>query len=691
MSFQEIHSILKANSSTKLPFALDELQKQPTEEYTLFYRAVTRDEQVAVNACKQRATDAARKLKPLGKSTKKEALEFRAIAIKNLVEIRDRQLAFALFEGVETRNSLVSFRARVYQCKNVDALRVALEHKDQFTCPFRRLNLFYFLERALPQDHQKVANHAIELLVLSKNPDDVNSLFGMLADIPQQDRPLFLQELVQFLRHISSEEWHTLVPILAKVPGAQRSLYVRETCALFLEETGSNPEEVKAALEAVVELGDPAPIVAISRQITRQCFDGEYIGSVVRQVASYPIAARQDVVERVLRVMAAATSGILFYETLTKFTNLAPSQMNFVEEEIKVLFGNYFPEDSDEVLAILDQVQRPPSVEQIARMSVVVPEDNIDAYRMTLARQDLYENPLQVLENLVELFQARESNDLHITFLGVVAEDDGALSQEFIATLVSEVCKKLNLARRQENGLYRPENAALKQEEKRALEGLGELLRFLLNSRRQYLIGQLFDMSVFHALKHLTEAHLTGSIENNFDGFLGVYEKMCQEFSVDQNEIVWMKRAQNRELAVERLEGVLTPCIAIKRGMLASRLRKVTEQELEASELFLKLQGRLSNDYVISQVRFKPGIPERKQRWVLDWLSHVDKEAMKRFLRGLTGGTSLGQKELYISNTAGNFKFDSCKSVLYIPFDILEEQAAMASLIEGEIPSYTDI
>src|SRR5262245_18733998 len=97
--FQTIFNVLKTTRST-LPDEVAELCTQSKDVYNRFFKEITFTEQAALNACRQRANEACRKLQRLDKKSPPEvAKSLSSLAIANILEIRGFQLLFILFQG----------------------------------------------------------------------------------------------------------------------------------------------------------------------------------------------------------------------------------------------------------------------------------------------------------------------------------------------------------------------------------------------------------------------------------------------------------------------------------------------------------------------------------------------------------------------------------------------------------------
>lgn len=676
MTFAAIAKTLGA----PLPVQVAELCNQPAHEYTDFFKAISAQEQLLINACRQRATDACRKLQPLGTYSTKEPATLREIALANCATIRIRQQIYYYFSDLP--GDMTTFRQKVHQFKDPELIRVAIPYKDRLECPYLRLDLLYFLERVAPDARETIAPIALSILQRPTKSKHTVHLFGILSGIPLNDRLLFLESLSQFVAYLPSEHWHEMGQILAKSHNKAESL--RQTVSLFPEGMQQKPHEVKNALRAVSELQNLDAVASI-RLLTNRCLDGSYICPIIRHVARLPQQERDDVVERVLQLMLDANAGILIYKTLMKLINLAIEQRDWITRHIEAVLSDYSRENVQEVLNLLDEIGPPPSLEQIRQHAIVIPDEEIDCYRMELSHDDLTDNPIQLLFNFVELIQSKKCHALKITFFDSPAVDNGGPSQEFISILVAEVCKKLKLTRRNENGLYRLYKEELTTEEKQIYEALGQLFMFLLNAKRKYVTGHLFDMSLFVALSELDNS-LMPFDDDNFKALFQIYEEMCKEF--DQKTVEHMKSA-SREECIAAMKGFMVPCMAIKRGMLDSPF---AQQKIPAEKLFHSIQGSLSNSFVYSQIRFKPGIPAAKQEWFKAWILGIDTQKLRSFLYGLTGGFALGEKTLTVATSPDNIHFHTCDdSTLEVPFSHINSPELFASLIEGELTHFTTV
>lgn len=681
MVFHNISSTLTTYSQQPLPTGAVELIAQPQHEYTRIFQAITNDEQKAINACRQKAGDACRKLRKLQPEQPEKATKLCNIAISNLVKIRQRQHIFAYFEGADDRFPLDNFRDRVRQANDFDALKVAMQYKNELTCPYQRLNLFYFLQRAFPEHRESAAPHIVALLVRFIQADQIEGIFRVMAHIPKVDKGPFLEQLDLFCSSLPEDRWEAIEPILTPLPTKKRRLYLEQTLSLLPKEIHIDSKEVRSTLKAVSILKNGDDVVQLSRPLTERCLDGNYIAAIVRYVDRMNPDERQDVVERVLPLMLDASAGILLYETARKLTGLHVKQRNWVQREIEAMLGNYSREDADQTLELLDQVEPPPSLEHIERMEVVIPDENLDCYRMEICRDELYTSPSQILLNLVELFQKEEKSSLQITFLGEAAVDKGGPGQEFVSILIDQVCKKLKMDRRMENGLYRPSKSDLSQEEKQLYGALGQLFRFLLNSRQKYVIGQFFDMSLFVALHKLSDETLT-----DFE----IYEQMEREFDPNKVALQRMKQAPQEDVD-ETIKGFLEPCKAIKAGMQDSPFTAITEETQDPQTLFLDLQGSIKNSFVVAQIEFKAGVSPLHQQWIQEWILGLDAQKMKTFIFSLTGGFALGQKKLFVSNHTDKVLYNTCDTCLEVPFHAIPTKELLIKLLEGDFVKFNHV
>ena len=312
----------------------------------------------------------------------------------------------------------------------------------------------------------------------------------------------------------------------------------------------------------------------------------------------------------------------------------------------------------------------------------------LDKYRLEVSRDDLKRCPLEVLNTLCNLFQTEKKTELQVTFIGEPSVDVGGPGQEFITTLVEEVCKALVPAK-DESSLFRPYLRTLKPEHTKALEQLGALLLFCLHSSAKFVIGRQLDPALFVALNKLNKDLITTNFEDidktRFKELFAIFEAMYSINEDDQAAILRMKTYMQEdgvslEPIIDAMRESLEPCFLLYKGMLSTPFSVDVLTEMPYQELEVALQGVLEPKLVVKKLNIRA--ENTPQEWVREWILGLTPTKMKRFLRLIAGTPALGKRMLNIEFSGQSVQFSTCTQTLTLPESSCTSKHSLFDMLE---------
>lgn len=325
------------------------------------------------------------------------------------------------------------------------------------------------------------------------------------------------------------------------------------------------------------------------------------------------------------------------------------------------------------------------------------PEGYDSVYKMDVARENLRNDPLQLLWTISEMMNKESAYELRIHFMNEPGIDAGGLGKEFISELFEGIKTKMRF-KEYSNGLYRPilpmknyEYQPLSYEEKQHYYQLGQLMMFCLNAEREYPIGMLFDQAVFTMLTKLQPKHFEKSFDEliatqeGFTELFAIYEAMNSDNEDDMRSLNIMKSylasEETREQTIETIQSIMkpimVPIIEIAKGMKAAPFAAIMWDDIQAmrpSLLSELLQGKVTREMIIEKLEFDESIPEDKQQWMKEWINQADFAKVQRFLFALTGARALGNKGLTIEPSSENVHFHTCTNTVELPLAAISSQ-----------------
>ena len=366
------------------------------------------------------------------------------------------------------------------------------------------------------------------------------------------------------------------------------------------------------------------------------------------------------------------------------------------------------------------------------------------AYYLEVAKEDLSERPLEVLDTLCQLFSQGVKGMLRITFLHEEGVDASGLGKELIGRLFRGLKEKLDF-KELPNGLYLPQAADqnLSDQEKRALNQLGMLIMFCFNAKREYPTGLIFDRGFFTTLVSLTDDQLNSSFqalledEKSYLQLVDIYAKMN---SVNEKEAATMERLKTyaapfteksddktlrgafasaaldydddfeaKGITIDNIkqhlkevqEGVrryikedfliphlipyFLPIVEIAKGMKAAPFHSTITwqrvQSLQPNILSDTLQGRLTHALVVEKLDFGEDISQEKQEWIKNWINTLSLKQLQLFVFGLTGAFALGNENLKIRSSP-HIYFHTCFNIVELPLDLATSQEMVNDMMK---------
>lgn len=331
------------------------------------------------------------------------------------------------------------------------------------------------------------------------------------------------------------------------------------------------------------------------------------------------------------------------------------------------------------------------SADQIAqkiRDIVFPPPRQIRAYKLKLHRDELKLHPEKILHTLNELFTKNISNKLTITFSGDRGVDEGGLSRQFIHTLLSELCLKMNF-QKCDNALFRPVMQKGDMNEKLTYRALGALILFCLNSHH-YPTGPLLDQGVFAALCHIS---IEKSFEDqSFDELFALLQKL---YSSSESDIKMTEhlRAQSTpeeiydQFFLSKLYPIYEIAVGMKHARFQSPLDFAAVQAMTPSKFSEKLQGKFSKDAILAKLQFDNTISAESRLLVRNWICEADEKKLKLFLFAISGSNAVGEDVKIFFDKGSSIAFHTCGFQVTLDFDAIKNTNDLAERMDVALTS----
>ncbi len=358
-----------------------------------------------------------------------------------------------------------------------------------------RVSLLDTIAQLPMDDRQDILRHAVP--ILEQHADRAQEIITEIQNTPQQEREQVMNCVSPLLQDILSFNVKSLISIVRGINSADREECVATTISL-LGENQSNTTSKMGILVAVNRLGS-------ERQAVLQHAN--------RLMAQFPVHIdRLSLLTTLLLVPAERRIELI--DLITPFL-----QQNVIASEVNIRMRQL----ANERFWLSIQIRSP------ARAPMADFGLPTDALRVEIARQDIKNNPLEVLGRLAEQLHEKAVRQLSVEFIGEAGIDASGLGREYMSSVMFETINKLN-PERLDNGLVR--QLPMQPGEEKRYNQLGEVMMFCLNSTREYPLGMNFDPGVFAILTKLKPEFFERSFDDivkddkGFEALLDIYVSM---------------------------------------------------------------------------------------------------------------------------------------------------------------------
>lgn len=670
-SFREIYGILSNTSTERTPNFLRTFSDQA---YQSIFEKASETEQQQLALYKDNALSAARQIIALP-SNAKEVGELRKTAIKNLLLIRHTQQLMALFNDFDESVNTTFFKNSIMQldfATRLDCVAKALSAKNRLVCPFKRKKLVELLAELHPDQRKDAKDALIAMLERCPGRNYEGMLYGFMTLVEPIERGPFMQDLSRLLAMTDAGNWQQLGQDLSLTSQIRRALLVRHTCSLVSPHVHLNSGTLSAIMRNVkMRLNSPEMLTTIA-PVTSRCTDATYIPLILQELCQQTEAERLSLVHYLIESLPAACDSNSVYEQLRQGAQLTVERRRQVLNVIRFLQNSPITRNF-----VLFHALHEPFM--MANLEELFASMTLDRYTLEIARDELTNSPLEVLDRLYKLLIAEKKTALQVTFRGERAIDAGGPAQEFVALLVEAVCEKLMQSKHE---LLRPCMRTLKPHEKTALEQLGALLIFCLHSSAKYVIGKQIDPSLFTALCRLNKELIDSS---DLQTLFSIYEEM---YSIHEDDIAALKKMKaylqqdgsSLEDIAETIKEALEPCFLLYKGMLSTPFAVDILDKMTPCELEEALQGVTAPQMVVKQLKI--AARAEVQEWIESWVLALPDEKLSHFLRLLTGTPTLNKRMLNIEFFGENLKFSTCTQTLTLPVSASESKTNLLDFLE---------
>lgn len=651
----------------------------------IFAKANLREQQLLAEY-KQKALDSVRELSVLP-SDSPSASQLRQIAIHNLRMIRHTQQLIALFDDFDESVNADYFRKVISEIPvhdRIDAVSKALSGKKILVCPFKRKKLVELLVAIAPEQRTSTKDALITMLAKCPGRDYENMIYGFLTLVRQEERGPFAQNLSHVLAILDVGNWQGLAEQLAQSTEARRAQIIYHVSQIVPHDLHLNSAMCAAIIRSVKTHLMQEEVLTSSARLTRMCTDPSYIPLMIQVLAQQTPQNQTSVVNFLHISFPVRLDSHALYEHLRRAIAMTAERREALQLVVSQIQNN-------PLRRLLTALQLMDMAYEMNDLEMQFSTMALDRYRLEVHREDLTNCPLEVLNTLYTLIQKEEKKALKITYIGEQAVDVGGPAQEFLTTLVEEVCKTLQPTQHTET-LFRPKISFIKPEHTKALEQLGALLIFCVHSPSKYVIGRQLNPALFVALCKLTQDLVACDFDalaaTHFEALFAIYEAMN---AIDEDDLAGLLRikayiAENSapiEPVIEAMREDLEPCILLYKGMLKTPFAVEILAKMKPEELEETLQGTLEPEMVVKQLAIKAA--QAPQEWIKEWILGLSPAKTKLFLRLITGTPALGKRMLNIEFFETTLQFSTCTQTLTLPVSACDSKRSMIYTLEDAL------
>ncbi len=485
----------------------------------------------------------------------------------------------------------------------------------QFDNPSQRAESV-LLFRRIPLDKRDKLTSAVSYLAKFCTTDLIQRHLEMFfRNVAEEAFPSYLPYLAFMLSRCNMSEW----ALTALEMGTHKQKIVPTLAKILKPVPKIGGQELSDLIKVAILFQDTPQVLRASTPLFLRCTDGACLSRIAYVVAKVQDPDRGRLVREVAEDVQEVTKGKQVYRRLL--------EVIFHRRNIEANRILVSPREIDIYLRL-----------EPSRFETLLNSPLYQGADIIIHSDELEMHPCSVLRSFVAFIEREQPSRITVNVLGTPFP-----SQEIVPKLLTSICRFMHFTELS-NGLFRPEMRALTPVEKSSYRDLGKFLMFCL--RRGLVVGNIFDKSLFIALKLLSEEHLQTDIsEETFDLFYPIYKAMRSHNEEDVRALAVCERemgVEAKENLLESMSMALEPCMVMKSEMMLPL--GVTAEELE-----IRLQGNLTADQILKQIQFIGASPEQQlsiEKWLLA-LDH-DPVKMRHFLSMVTGAPGLGPNPIRI-------------------------------------------
>ncbi len=616
VAFDRIWAILQNNSNYPLSPEVEEVCKLSPEQYAAIWQVLPYQDQAALTGHYQRVAACVRSI-PREDSTKKE--ELISNAVEGLLFIRDYQNRQRLTEGLEFNMDKVFLELAYYTVprdKRREAVRLVLDaNLPEASQRHAALTLLH---------HFGNQSFVLEVARVCRNSERVATLIKYILLI--RSNQFLMTMLAPMLTRFSPDYWAHIYDVCK-----DRPLITIPQAASLLQVLKSITSEEFCEVLTVVKSSEEDPrLVMQAVPLFNLCDEGSHAARILKEVVELLPRHRSQVLEQTIRQFPVSTDSSIIYMVLLQQKDIALQ------------------------LELARGVEAAP----LKREFIVNPDELIKCPEILLGKFIEFVNSGDLLPEAIAFSSSRER--------GI------GFAKEFVSKLVEELTKKLRFTKLSD-GRMRPEQAKLTREEEEVYQNIGRLFMYCM--KHNLVIGMQLDPGLFAALASLNEDQLYCDItEDTLEVFFPLYKAMKSHYEDDKRSVGLMEQNLHdqdiREVLLEAMPQAITPCIAIYNGM-------EIEEGISAGELEKRIQGTVSAQTILNQLRFGTGIDEINGPLIKAWIRKLDENPKKllKFLSIVTGTTGLGPSPIHIEISGISIQAHICTQLLSLPSTMNIEEA----------------
>mgnify|MGYP000039908125 CR=1 FL=1 len=305
-------------------------------------------------------------------------------------------------------------------------------------------------------------------------------------------------------------------------------------------------------------------------------------------------------------------------------------------------------------------------------------------FQISLCRKHFDTDYYKILEKLSKILKENHRSvvDFQVEYFGEKGRDFGALKNDFIINLLETISRNWNL------------QDVMTDQDIDHFEQLGGLLRFVLNSSGELVVGDIFSLAFFEALLKINESEKLLNVDlisqerilQISSSFLNTYQldfvQKINEGNSSSDSIVMFEDAilKPSRSRVRNLQRVLM-------GLGYDHHEWKSFQEKGAKNLYISIVGEFDFFRFLECIKFN-NVDEVHCKVILDWLRSLTEYKARRFLRFVTSIPKIPLEKIQVWGNRGKVCFQSCFKNITLTKEI--ENQVLVNYLEYTIAEDND-